>query len=331
MKGISINGVEYLPATALAKQFRYTTDYIGQLCRAKKVDAQLVGRSWYVNPSSLTNHKQARYTKSSLGKNTAEESNKITISRLEVAPVVNKNTIKMSPHAQVNFSKHIDWKPLRYEADAADLLPQFETMSEPRRVNVDLADSTEITIKNTSQITDMVAEELPTVSLKGKLNVSSIDDSFDVMKDEVPSLADIPLPPLPAPLPRPIKPISRPIHHSLPIKPSVVRVMTNKKAGLALSAEAEVATEAKSSSKIAGKPIPSSLFIPKSVLQSQVEAENGIEFMEVALLTSTGVLVLCLLLLIFGESSLEANSASYTWGIDFSTHSLAALVSLFSN
>jgi hypothetical protein len=338
MKGISINGVEYLPASALAKQFRYTTDYIGQLCRAKKVDSQLVGRSWYVNPSSLTNHKNARYAKSSLGQveksaeNISEEATKINISRLEVEPVVAKNTVKMShPSAVVvadsnpvhaNFAKRIDWKPLKYEADAGDLLPKFNREVEPRKIAINLVDSTSVSIKTITKTTKMEAEELPVVSLHGKLNVSSLNETFETPKEEE-FKGEVPLPPLPTPVKVSSRPLARPIHLSLPTKMSIERVDKAKKPiTIATPTKAEVLVET---------PISSSLFIPKSVLKNQTEEENGIEFVEVALLTTSGVLVMSLLVLIFGESTVAADASSYTWGIDFSTHSLSALVSLFSN
>ncbi len=312
MKGISINGVEYLPASALAKQFRYTTDYIGQLCRAKKVDAQLVGRSWYVNPESLTNHKKARYTKVSINENTSNSASEITLSRLDVEPVIAKNTIKMSRETGANFAKRIDWKPLKYESDAGDLLPNFTHQIEPKRVAVNLADATEISIKTESKPIDMVAEELPTVSLKGKLKVSSLNDDFDTQEKVTAKAEEVPLPPIPLPE----KPVSKPIHLSLPSKTIVRRVISEKNQ----PEPTEVLKES----------VPSELFIPRSVLKNKVEEDNQIEFVEVALLTTTGVLVMSLLLVFFGESTLQADAVSYTWGIDFSIESMMALVSIFS-
>ena len=65
MEVISIDGIEYEKVTSVAKRFKYTTDYIGQLCRAGKVEAKLIGRTWYVHAPSLKNHKSVRYQKSS--------------------------------------------------------------------------------------------------------------------------------------------------------------------------------------------------------------------------------------------------------------------------
>jgi hypothetical protein len=311
MKGITINDVEYLPATALAKQFRYTTDYIGQLCRAKKVDAQLVGRSWYVNPESLTSHKKARYVKLKLGENISDKANEITLSRLEVEPVVSKNTVKMSESTSNNYAKRIDWKPLRYEADAGDLIPNFNREPESTKVQINLAESTELSVKAITKSTKMIAEDLPLVSLKGKLKISSLNEDFSTKEDVIEE--EVPLPPLPKPL-KEANP--RALHLSLPVKEARDKVLS----------EVRPLTSTQLPKSVA---IPSQLFIPKGIL-NQVEEENGIEFVEVTLITTTGLLVMCLLLLFFGESSVSANSSSYTWGIDFSTTSLTALASLFS-
>ena len=61
MKTVTIEGEVYTKASILAEKFAYTTDYIGQLCRSNKVEARLVGRAWYVNEYSLSNHKNTRY------------------------------------------------------------------------------------------------------------------------------------------------------------------------------------------------------------------------------------------------------------------------------
>ncbi len=308
MKEVTINGVEYQPASLLAKQFRYTTDYIGQLCRSKKVEAQLVGRSWYVNPASLTNHKKGRYVKSPLGEKTSDYTYEVKLSRLDVEPVISKNSVKMSSEVAINknFSKRMDWKPLKYEVDAADLLPQFQINSNPSKIKVDLADSIELSIKETSKPTVLEAEELPTVSLKGKLKVASLEQDFDA-KEEV-LLEEVPLPPLP----RPVRVAKKPIHLSLPTRMSVKRV-----------------EEEKNYNKSSPQVVSASLFVPKSVLKNEVEEENGIEFVQVSLITTTGLLLVCLLLIFFAESNIYADASSYTWGIDFSTRSLTALVSLF--
>lgn len=61
MQKISFGNKEYLKASEVAKRFRYTQDYVGQLCRSKKVDARLVGRTWYVEPESVTEYRKTKH------------------------------------------------------------------------------------------------------------------------------------------------------------------------------------------------------------------------------------------------------------------------------
>jgi len=51
-------GKEYISAKRGANEIGYASDYIGQLCRAKKIPSRLVGRTWYVERESLIEHKQ---------------------------------------------------------------------------------------------------------------------------------------------------------------------------------------------------------------------------------------------------------------------------------
>jgi len=182
MDVITVKGVEYQRASVLAKKFKYTSDYIGQLCRGKKVDAQLVGRSWYVNPESLKSHKKSRY----VAKSSSDEKdniNKVEInkSRIDVEPFLNKKAIKTINSANKNFAKRIDWKPVRYEFDESELLPR---LSEPRKLKVDLAESSPIAITKSTRNTILEAEALPTVSLGGTLIVTSLEETFEV-DDEI--------------------------------------------------------------------------------------------------------------------------------------------------
>jgi hypothetical protein len=59
MDELMFDGKKYISAKRAAEMTGYTNDYIGQLCRAGKLDAKTVGRIWYVNDMSLLNHKEA--------------------------------------------------------------------------------------------------------------------------------------------------------------------------------------------------------------------------------------------------------------------------------
>lgn len=60
---ISIGGKNYIPAAQAAKLVGYTKDYVGQLARGGKIEAQLIGHSWYISEDSIRRHKlQVHYT-----------------------------------------------------------------------------------------------------------------------------------------------------------------------------------------------------------------------------------------------------------------------------
>lgn len=202
MEEVIIGGVTYLPATKLAKQYRYTTDYIGQLCRSKKIDAQLVGRSWYVNPTSLDAHKNGRYAKVSTSKLNTKPV-EVEEVKIRVEPVMSKTTVKSlngnnsGEVSSRNFAKRIDWKPVKYELDESDLLPPLRRDLPPVSLPINLAESSDITIKSGVKLTKLIPDELPEVSLKGSVRVVSLNEYFDTKPEAEVGLSAIPAEELP--------------------------------------------------------------------------------------------------------------------------------------
>jgi hypothetical protein len=330
MKEVMINGVTYLPASALAKEFRYTTDYIGQLCRAKKVDAQLIGRSWYVNPLSLTAHKQAKFAKPTSKSATRsftdtsgnDEVRQVKISRVDVPPVVTKAAARTLGTVDQNFAKRIDWKPLKYEVDEGELLPLVSRTQAPAKIAVDLAESTVIAIKTTTKSTNLVPDELPSVSLKGSVAVTSLDEEYNlptVVEEAAVVEVDVPLSAEEikminfAPLRKQgeAKSKSRTASRELSVRPLSV-------SGTALADITETAVPTVAA--VAGKAAEEMVAVTTSSYRT----------LELSLATVSVALVVCLALLVFSESSVEATIDSYHFGIDFSTTSLTALASYFS-
>ncbi|MAZ56417.1 hypothetical protein CL653_01360 [bacterium] len=107
MKTIEIEGIIYKKATDLAKELGYTTDYIGQLCRAGKVEAEFVGRSWYVNPDSIIEHKTNRYRSN-------KEKTKQAVKQYQDMQAVHLTTKDTTPSTYT------------YEVDESDLVPSLE-------------------------------------------------------------------------------------------------------------------------------------------------------------------------------------------------------------
>jgi hypothetical protein len=62
MDELEIDGKTYLSSKEAAKRTGYAKDYVGQLCREGRVEARLVGRSWYVFEPSIMKHRFSEET-----------------------------------------------------------------------------------------------------------------------------------------------------------------------------------------------------------------------------------------------------------------------------
>lgn len=192
MEVISIDGVEYLKASTAAKRFKYTADYIGQLCRGRKVDAKLIGRTWYVNPLSLSvlkEPKASKAKKSSSSENIVDDTTKISISRTDVNSALSKKTVRslQSSYQNHNFAKRIGWKPIAYEDDTAELIPQLQVEgARSAKLLVDLAEGHTLPVASLTDGTfDLVSENLPEVALTGNIAIHSVEDVFDYNKENI--------------------------------------------------------------------------------------------------------------------------------------------------
>lgn len=314
MKEVIINGVEYLPASALTKQFRYTTDYIGQLCRAKKVDAQLIGRSWYVNPISLAEHKKNRHAKpaaKSIVEKVVANANK------DITPIGitnNKPSKKVLVSTDKNFAKRISWKPLKYETDEQELLPSLNKSQVAKKITINLADSTDIAIKEATKSTHMVAEPLPTVSLSGGLKVFSAEDDFEKFDSDDVSvdLAEMPLPPIPVSSPAPTH-----VQPSLKHFPSKRQPLYLNKNQPKFNQESKPTPNPKPKIKTAPaeKVVPVELKIPSA---KNTPAREDYDLVQKVLLFLIVLTLIGIVLLFCTDSVFEAGPDSSHWGIIFS-------------
>jgi hypothetical protein len=129
MKTVTVDGTMYTKAKDVADAFGYTSDYLGQLCRANKIDCQLVGRSWYVSIESVEQHKESKHplttsTSTPSTFNSLELStNKDIAPVIEVRPVLSKNVIRSTP-AIIKNQTTSAYRPARYFSDEQELLPR---------------------------------------------------------------------------------------------------------------------------------------------------------------------------------------------------------------
>ncbi len=168
------DGISYEKASVLAKRYNYTADYVGQLCRAHKVDARLVGRTWYVNPESLEKHQSKKNRQNEIVLNSNSIINK---SRIDVPPVVGKNTsrsLRFTSHQMVAAVPSAN-----YNADEHDLYPRVSRQSSTisTSVPVKLSDATGIRVHTTKKVTYFKASSLPEVTLSGSLTVTDALDN----------------------------------------------------------------------------------------------------------------------------------------------------------
>jgi len=120
-----ISGNKYISSARAAELFGYTKDYVGQLCRAGKLDAQLIGRSWYVSEDSLRKHKlSVHYTLKSPKKTRKEKAdiNEIVSIHKDSSGIRETEAIKRTP------PQHADVVPEQEDIGAA-LLPSLHKTS----------------------------------------------------------------------------------------------------------------------------------------------------------------------------------------------------------
>lgn len=114
MEVLVFDGKNYVKASKAARDLGYATDYVGQLCRSGKVDAHLIGRTWYVDQEMLSSHKVekkrvSRVKAREYAKKTREEF-KVNIEKAQVEKSERKLQIS-------------------YESDTEDLIPETRKLT----------------------------------------------------------------------------------------------------------------------------------------------------------------------------------------------------------
>lgn len=186
MDSVVFDGKEYVKASVLATRFRYTQDYLGQLCRGKKVDARLVGRAWYVNLESLEAHRTGRYkTTTKSAEISPKKPSRNYLSRIDVEPVLKNKTVKIFKEKNGKLTE----LPVRYEKDEYSLIPRVNKTAISSSIPVLPAEAERLKIKKEAKkfsVTDFKAEALPEVFLSGSVKVDGIPEAI-----EEPVTADI--------------------------------------------------------------------------------------------------------------------------------------------
>jgi hypothetical protein len=179
---ISFGNREYVKASQAAKRFKYTQDYVGQLCRTKKVDARLVGRVWYVNLESITQYRTTKHaTQKKAAKDTTAAKSKTTKSAVE-SVVRAKTARKLQETFPKEAKQAVMHMSATYSRDKTSIIPvlgsrdviqssEEATPKEKRSIIIKVR-------PNTKKITTYVTEKTPEITLKSTLKVTDKFENF---------------------------------------------------------------------------------------------------------------------------------------------------------
>ena len=151
MEHISVGGEKYVKASSIARELGYTADYVGQLARSGKIEAQLVGRSWFVNERSIQEHKRDRY------RSTAAKSREALKESLESFRPSRERVRAPESH----FEKRAIYNSLQYEADPYEVLPTI-----PERAGVE-------SVSTETEAEESLAE-VPSAGMKSEVHAIPI-------------------------------------------------------------------------------------------------------------------------------------------------------------
>jgi hypothetical protein len=182
MDTLVLDGKNYVKASKAAEAAGYTADYVGQLCRSGKIDAHLVGRSWYVNTDQLGGH---RVDKKRMSRVKARE---------QVRRAVEENTrslkVKEVESLDRKGFKNYEKRGISYERDEAELIPQVKKLhieEEPVVLHKPKRGHSSRTHKQTQKKEPAytVENEGNEVKMTGTLEVIDVTDEQFVAKDTV--------------------------------------------------------------------------------------------------------------------------------------------------
>lgn len=120
MQDLVFDGITYVTSKRAAEITGYAKDYIGQLCREGRVDARLVGRSWYVSEVSIRAHRFGEEVETEM--ETVESP--VEVIEEEPAPeVLEEEVAEMEPEPA--------WETATYIPEEIDVLPSLVAKKEP--------------------------------------------------------------------------------------------------------------------------------------------------------------------------------------------------------
>ncbi|MDE2218727.1 MAG: hypothetical protein KGJ58_04800, partial [Patescibacteria group bacterium] len=136
------DGNKYISAKRASQLSGYASDYIGQLCRAKKLDSRIIGKSWFVSEKSFNDYIRGKISiVKSPTEFTENDQNKIGDSKQEIKAISSSRDDK-------NILNNTAGR-ITYLEDKGPLIPEIIS----KKATVEIADEAKIVCEKEKNIT----------------------------------------------------------------------------------------------------------------------------------------------------------------------------------
>lgn len=179
MEVLELDGKKYVKAAHAAKQNGYTADYVGQLCRAGKIDSRLVGRTWYVNENAIGTHKRSNVRSNKkktvqsfeekLASKEVVEASRLSETRNGAIPAYRKRLLESAITYLPDETEELPYlKQAKIEVEETKKIAPKE--SEGEKVKITIDDSKK------EDVVGFEASALKKAPLKGSISVTEAED-----------------------------------------------------------------------------------------------------------------------------------------------------------
>ncbi len=154
-ESLIIEGKQYISSRRAAEIAGYSNDYVGQLCRAKKLTCRMVGRFWYVDQQSILRHQ-----KESLKPNQTifKKADFLASTPVVKSPIISpKKAISQNVVPQA-----VAEKPITQQTGISQVIaPQVAAIQPPPEWKWTFVDGSEAKVSSPSGLTDYIHFGLP--------------------------------------------------------------------------------------------------------------------------------------------------------------------------
>ena len=179
METLEIDGITYQRVSSAARENGYTADYVGQLCRARKINAKLVGRTWYVEKEAIGGHKRSKV------RSNASKTKESLIAELKVHSESNTSTpVSMHPlYAAPTHRQRLLATEVKYETDVDHLIPALVPEKSPHTHQIRVQKSIDVL---SEEETPAEVPELPKEEIKwnGTIVVAPVEETEESLPEE---------------------------------------------------------------------------------------------------------------------------------------------------